>query len=210
MREHVELLERVERRLYASWMLHAIVAFAYWLPVAQGYLALVSTTWFQGLDPGVQELLSAAYWLLGVAGSLLLGLRLHWRTYTSRLAAKAGSRLYGRVANLSWPIGAVAGYLAVYLTGASRPIAVWLLSYIAVGTLGVSVAEYAALRRPPVSLLPVAVSIIGLAFLPLVPAGWYAETVYALAIVSLGYSLAVLGYALRSLSLEDEPGRGGG
>ena len=209
MAERLELLERVERRLYASWMLHALAAFAYWLPPAQGYLALASTTWFHGLPPGVQELLSLAYWLLAVAGFLLLGMLLHWRTYTSRLAAKAGSRLYRRVVNLSWPLGVAAGYLAVGLTGASRPVPVWLLTYIAVGSLGVAVAEYAALRRMPVALLPAAAAMAGLLFLPLVPRGWYVETVYSLAVVSLGYSLAVLGYALRSLSLDNDLHDGG-
>lgn len=193
------LLERIESRLYAAWMLHAIIAFSYWIPVAQGFEALISTSWYQGLTDAGQTAVSAAYWLgLGMAG-FYAGLR-YWRRYLQRLRHMAPR--CSRLPTVSWPLGAAAGYLAASATaGGSLAVAVWLLTFVAVGTAGVALAEYEAFRRLPASLPAVAASVGGLLFLPLVPPEPYHAAVYALSVTTLGYGLAVLSYAARALSM---------
>ncbi len=198
--EALRLLERLEERLYAAWILYAIISFTYWIPVAQGFLVLISTTWYRGLPEKAQNIISVVYWLgLGVASFYVAAVP-HWRRYIKRLAAKTRKPRYTVLATASWPLGALAGYLAVWATGTERTAPVWLLTFVGVGTLGQAIVERVVFRRIPASFPAVLASFAGLAALPWVPLDPYVETVYTLAVLSLGYSLTVLCYAARSLA----------
>lgn len=207
------LLESIERKIYAAWRSYAALAFAYWIPILNCYMAITSTAWFQGLDSRSRGLVTAAYWfLIGVAGA---GLSLRYLArYLSRLEA-AGYRkgkACGKIELAGWIAGMLASLLlydsmvAVY--GKQRANAAWLLLFIAVGTGSVALREYCTVReyptRPytvPRSLVASLLSALGLGLLPLTPPSAYASMVFAASLVTLGYSIVVILYVLDSFRL---------
>ncbi len=204
----IEMLKRIEEKLYAGWNLYIALTFLYWIPVLSAYTALASTSWFQGLRGERQAAVSIAYW----AAAVLPVFTLYTKTlkrYLERLEAAAharrriGPRRCGLLAAASWPLGIMLEPFTAAalepLLGPARAQAAALLTFIAVGTLGVSWSEHCASKRLPPSLVAPAITALGIALLPLAPNDVYTAYMFAGSIITVGYSLTAILYVTAAL-----------
>jgi len=210
-RELLEVLKRVEEKLYAGWNLYSALAFLYWIPFLATYMAIACTSWYRGLSGDGQRLFSIAYW----AATMLLSLifyRTLTRKYLERLAVNTSggcSKDYRRkmrcsiFSTASWLLGLLlapaVATVAEPLLGPERVQAVGLLVFVKVGTLGLALAEYCASRRKPLSLVAPSITAAGMLLLPLVPPSVDTAYSFASSVIVVGYSVTAILYVLATL-----------
>ncbi|BES82421.1 hypothetical protein [Pyrodictium abyssi] len=211
-RELLEMLKRIEEKLYAGWNLYSALAFLYWIPVLGTYMAIASTSWFMGLSEDAKGLFSAAYWVAAVMLSFTF-YRTLLKKYIERLIASLSSecsencyrekRHCNLFSAVSWLLGFLLapgiGAALEPLLGPERGQAAGLLAFITVGTLGVALAEYCASKKRPLSLVAPSATAAGMLLLPLVPPDVDAAYAFASSVIVVGYSVTAALYVLAAL-----------
>ena len=207
--ELARLLRRIEEKLYAGWNLYIALSFLYWIPVLNIYMAIISTSWYHNMSEYGQAIVDTAYWGVAVVLSFA-SMYMLVKRYIVRLVASYGDkysdrrrRTCNRLLGLFWLSGvAVSWLLYDYLGqvfGVERADAAWLLLFITIGTTGCAAAEYCASRKLSPSIVAPLATAIGLLLLPFTPPSEFASYTFASAMVTAGYSMAVILYVLAAL-----------